>query len=120
MIIYHKSNSGRLIAELTENTEKITAAADIPDMIAEIGQNDCDALIINESSLNKDFFDLKTGFAGEILQKFSNYRVRLAITGDFSKYPGKSLRDFIRECNRGNLIFFVPSAGEALARLGQI
>ena len=120
MIKYQRSASGKLIAELTDNFLKIKETGDILDMIAEIGQNGCDALIINESSLDNDFFDLKTGFAGEILQKFSNYRIRLAITGDFSKYPGKSLKDFIRECNRGNLIFFVSSPGEALARLGQI
>ncbi len=118
MIKYYRSASGQVIAELTDETEKIVEVGDILDMIAEIGQNDCGALIIRDSALNKDFFDLKTGFAGEILQKFSNYRVRLAITGDFSKYPGKSLNDFIRECNRGNQIFFVPSAGEALIRLG--
>ena len=117
MIKYHKSASGKVIAELTDDTEKIKETGDILDMIAEIGQNDCNDLIIRDSALNKDFFDLKTGFAGEILQKFSNYRVRLAITGDFSKYPGKSLKDFIRECNRGNQIFFVPSAVEALISL---
>ena len=120
MIKYHKSASGKSIAELTNEAIKILEVGDILEMIAEIGQNDCYSLIIHDSAINKDFFDLKTGFAGEILQKFSNYRVRLAITGDFSRYPGKSLKDFIRECNRGNLIFFVPSAGEALARLGQI
>jgi len=118
MIKYINTASGKVIAELTDETEKIVEVGDILDMIAEIGQNDCGDLIICDSALNKDFFDLKTGFAGEILQKFSNYRVRLAITGDFSKYPGKSLKDFIRECNRGNQIFFVPSAGEALIRLG--
>ena len=120
MIKYNKSASGKLIAEMTDDVVKIIEAGDILDLIAEIGQNDCCDLIIHDSAINKDFFDLKTGFAGEILQKFSNYRVRLAITGDFSKYPGKSLKDFIRECNRGNLIFFVPSVGEAFSRLGQI
>ncbi len=118
MIKYHKSSTGKLIAELTDNKVKIAEVGDILDLIAEIGQHDCNAMIINESSLNKDFFDLKTRFAGEILQKFSNYRVQLAITGNFSKYPGKSLRDFIRECNRGNQIFFVASIPEALNRLG--
>ncbi len=117
MIKYHKTSSGKNVAELTDNTEKIAEVGDILDLIAETGQRDCNDIIINESSLNKDFFDLKTGFAGEILQKFSNYRIRLAITGDFSKYPGKSLGDFIRECNRGNQIFFVGSTPEALARL---
>lgn len=118
MIKYHKSSTGKLIAELTDNKVKIAEVGDILDLIAEIGQHGCNAMIINESSLNKDFFDLKTRFAGEILQKFSNYRVQLAITGNFSKYPGKSLRDFIRECNRGNQIFFVASIPEALNRLG--
>ena len=118
MLKYHKSASGKVIAELTDDAETIAGTGDILDLIADIGQNDCDSLIIRDSAINKNFFDLKTGFAGEILQKFSNYRFRLAITGDFSKYPGKSLRDFIWECNRGNLIFFVSSEEEALARLG--
>jgi hypothetical protein len=118
MIKYHKSASGKLIAELTDEAVKILEVGDILDLIAEVGENDCGDLIIHDTAINKKFFDLKTGFAGEILQKFSNYRVRLAITGDFSRYPGKSLKDFIRECNRGNLIFFVPSVREALARLG--
>ena len=38
--------------------------------------------------------------AGEILQKFSNYRVRLAIVGDFTPYSSKSIKDFIYESNK--------------------
>ena len=52
-------------------------------------------IIIKEKNIIPAFFDLKTGVAGEILQKFSNYDVQLAIVGDFSKYTSKSLRDFI-------------------------
>jgi hypothetical protein len=55
--------------------------------------------------------------AGEILQKFSNYRMRLAIVGDFSEYKSKSLRDFIRESNRTGTINFVGTIDEALLRL---
>lgn len=118
MIRYHKSASGKIIAELRDKELTIREIGDITDLIAGIVQNDCNDLIIHDTSLNKDFFDLTTGLAGDILQKFSNYQVRLAITGDFSKYPGKSLQDFIRECNRGNLIFFLPSVEDALLKLG--
>lgn len=52
--------------------------------------------------------------AGEILQKFSTYQVRLAIIGDFSKYTSKSLTDFIYESNKGKHINFVNSTTEAL------
>jgi hypothetical protein len=57
---------------------------------------------------------LRTGKAGEILQKFSNYRVQLAIVGDYSKYNSKSLTDFIYESNKGRNINFVNSMEEAL------
>ncbi|WP_083996437.1 DUF4180 domain-containing protein [Desulfosporosinus acididurans] len=54
----------------------------------------------------EDFFDLKTKLAGEILQKFVNYHVRIAIVGDFSGYKSKSLKDFIYESNNGKDVFF--------------
>jgi len=67
--------------------------------------------------INPDFFDLKTGFAGEILQKFSNYKVKLAIIGDFSSFTSKSLRDFILESNKHGHINFVSTIDEARVRL---
>jgi hypothetical protein len=66
------------------------------------------------------FFDLKNGIAGEILQKFSNYRVRLAVVGDFSKYTGKSVHDFIRESNKVRHISFVHSTEEAIKILSVV
>lgn len=44
----------------------------------------CDRIVIDKSLLSESFFDLKTGLAGEILQKFINYLVKIAIIGDFS------------------------------------
>ena len=36
-------------------------------------------LVVPEANLCPDFFNLRTGFAGEMLQKFVNYRAKLAI-----------------------------------------
>ena len=36
-------------------------------------------LILDEKELSPDFFDLKTGLAGQVLQKFVNYRTKLAV-----------------------------------------
>ena len=55
--------------------------------------------------------------AGEILQKFSNYRMKLAIIGEFEKYKSKSLKAFITESNRGNLIFFAPDRDATISRI---
>jgi hypothetical protein len=47
-------------------------------------------LVLDERNLTPDFFDLKTGFAGQVLQKFVNYRTKLAIiVRDASKYGGR-------------------------------
>lgn len=81
----------------------------------ETGEN---RFIISKDNLIEDFFDLRTKIAGEVLQKIINYRIKLAIIGDFSKYKSKSLRDFIYECNSGRDIFFVENESEALKLLG--
>ena len=61
--------------------------------------------------------DAQSGLAGEILQKFVNYQVKMAVYGDFSRYTSKPLRDFIYESNQGEHFWFVPTREEALRRL---
>lgn len=88
------------------------------DMIASAQyETDCDKFIVYKSCVVDDFFVLSTGIAGEILQKFINYRKKIAIVGDYSKYTSKPLKDFIYESNNGNSIYFVPSIEEALLKL---
>jgi hypothetical protein len=36
-------------------------------------------LILTESDLGPEFFDLRTGLAGELFQKLTNYRIRATI-----------------------------------------
>ena len=84
------------------------------NLLVNIYYQDFNKIIIHEKNIIPDFFNLKNGIAGEILQKFSNYRVRLAIIGEFSKYSSKSLDDFIRESNKSKHINFVSSLTEAI------
>lgn len=74
-------------------------------------------MIVYEHQLTPEFFDLKTGLAGDVLQKFSTYQVQLAIVGDFVKYTSRSLKDFIYESNKRKQINFVSSLAEALENL---
>jgi hypothetical protein len=64
-----------------------------------------------------DFFVLSSGIAGEVVQKFVNYGIRLAIVGDFSGCTSKPLRDFMYESNKGKHLYFVATVDEALERL---
>lgn len=74
-------------------------------------------LVIESSSLPARFFDLKTGFAGEVLQKVSTYRRRLVVIGDFSSVTSKSLNDFIRESNSTGQVVFARDVDQAIGLL---
>ena len=108
---------GVRIAEVKSAGIVIGQTQDALDLMANADYLGARKIMIREEHLDPAFFDLKTGMAGEILQKFTNYRVQLAIIGDFSKYPGKSIRDLIFESNRYGRINFVSSREEAIEKL---
>jgi len=110
--IIHKEQE-ETIAELTAGA-LISNGQDFLDIVMNLP---ADRVIIHKSILNEAFFELPSGVAGDILQKATNYQVRLAIVGNHSDYESKSLRDFIYESNKGNRIVFVNTITEALMRL---
>ena len=98
----------------------IRSAQDALDLIASARyETGCGALILPKEALDEDFFRLPTGLAGEVLQKFVNYQMRLAVVGDFSRYTSTNLLDFLGESNRGRSVCFVPTEAEALAWLSK-
>ena len=105
------------IAEVVAENVVINNVEEGVDLIGNAYYQGFDKVILYKKNVSSDFFDLKTGMAGEILQKFSNYRIRLVIVGDFSVYTSKSLHDFIRESNQGKLVNFLSSKEEAMGRL---
>lgn len=105
------------VAEVISDEIMIHSAQDGLDLLGNIYYQDFDRVILYEKNITPDFFDLKTKIAGDILQKFSNYRVQLAIVGDFSQYDSKSIKDFIFESNTTRHINFVETLEEALKKL---
>lgn len=105
------------IAEVISDKIIIQNTEDALDLLGNVYYQGFDKMIIHQENITADFFDLKNKMAGDILQKFSNYRVRLAIVGNFSKFESKSLKDFIYESNIGKQVNFVASLSEALSSL---
>ncbi len=101
-------------AELVADHLLINTIEDSTDLLGNLYYQGFDAIIMYQKNINPDFFELKTKMAGEILQKFSNARMKLTIIGDFAEVDSKSLRDFIYESNKGSLVNFVNSLEEAL------
>ncbi len=107
------------IAEIISPAVEIHDAQDALDLMADAGYQGAIGLVVRRENLVPGFFDLSTGIAGEILQKFSTYAFRLAIVGDFSTLPGKSLRDFIFESNKIGRVLFLGSVEEVMERWGK-
>lgn len=105
------------IAEIISENLVIETTEDGLDILGNVYYQGFDRMIIYEKNITPEFFDLKNGMAGEILQKFSNYRMRLAIVGDFSAYTSKSITDFMYESNNGKQVNFLNSVEEALGKL---
>lgn len=118
-IISHKTD-GLTFLEIRSEEQFINNVQDVLDLFGELYGQYYDGIILYERNITHDFFDLQTKLAGEILQKFSNYRIRLVIVGDWSKYTSRSLEAFITESNRGKTVNFSSSPTEALKLLSRI
>jgi hypothetical protein len=89
------------------------------DLVGDALGQGAEAVAIPAERLDERFFTLASGVAGEIAQKFVNYRLRLAIVGDIGEQLAASnaLRDFVRETNRGGQLWFVADLSELDGKL---
>jgi hypothetical protein len=83
-----------------------------------IGQR-AEIVVVPTERLTDDFFDLGTGTAEAIAQKFGTYRVRLAVVGDIEQRVAGSdrLAAYVDESNRGRAVWFSPTFDDFQARL---
>lgn len=103
--------NGTTVAELTDRDYLVRTSSDFLDLMAE---SPAAKIAIRKENLVEEFFDLKTGLAGEIMQKISNYGLHMGIIGDFTRYKSKSFRDFVYECNKTGQVVFVATLEEVI------
>jgi len=120
MEMYPINYCDKSIAVVTSNEILLSDVQSAVDFMMTVQhETGCNHLVINKSVISEDFFRLTTKLAGEILQKFINYNVKLPIVRDFSVYRSKSLKNYIYESNKGKDIFFVSDEKQAIAMLSR-
>lgn len=89
------------------------------DLLGEAWGAEADMVAVPVGRLAEGFLDLSTRIAGEVVQKFTNYRTRLIFVGDISAQTqaSRSLRDFVLESNRGRQVWFLNDRAELATRL---
>ncbi len=96
----------------------LRTGADALGLIYDPGSEAAEWIAVPAARLDPSFYDLRSGVAGEFVQKFVNYGRRLAIVGDISVELAQSgaLRDFVSESNRGRQVWFVADDDELSRR----
>lgn len=101
--------------------EKLASEQDAVDLIGEAMYSGAQMILVPVERLAEDFFQLKTGLAGQFIQKFVTYRQRLVVLGDISEHiaSSRALRDYVYETNRGDQVWFMANMQELDQRLNQ-
>ncbi|MQS15476.1 DUF4180 domain-containing protein [Streptomyces kaniharaensis] len=107
-----------MILRLPAEGAPIRTERDATDVIGDAFGHGAPWVVVPAARLHPDFFVLSTRVAGGIVQKFVNYRVGLVVLGDIADHVAASnaLRDFVRESNRGNQLWFLADEAELDAR----
>jgi len=110
---------GVRVLECAAEGARLRTDRDAVDLIGSAFEHRASLIVLPVERLGDDFFRLRTRIAGEIIQKFVNYRLRLVIVGDISRHLDESsaLRAFVNESNRGEHVWFLASLEELDSRL---
>ena len=100
---------------------RLASERDATDVIGDAFGGQAQMIALPVSRLSEDFLDLRTRIAGEVIQKFVTYGLRLAIVGDIAAplAASKALRDFVYESNRGRHVWFVADMDALAEKLAQ-
>jgi PadR family transcriptional regulator AphA len=109
--IIHNAGSCTCL-EVTDKSFIIESEQDAVDLAALCGENEASGLLVNSWNLDGKFFDLTTGLAGAVLQKFSNYRLTFAAVVPADKMTGR-FREMAIELNRGRQFRVLTERDEA-------
>jgi hypothetical protein len=104
---------------VVDGAAPIVGARALGDVLTAAFEARATTIAIATGRLDPAFFELRSGVAGEIVQRFANYRLRLAVVG---KLPGhalasRSFAGFVLEGNRGDGPWFAATLEELGERL---
>lgn len=95
-------NNNKKYIECISNNKELCSEQNISDVISICFQYDINKLILHSKILSEDFFNLKTGLAGIMLQKFINYHIKVALILNDEIILNERFKEMIMESNKGN------------------
>ena len=106
-------NGNQKYIELISAQSPLSTEQDAVDLVALSIEHNTNLLMIHNEALSEDFFKLRTGVAGGMLQKFVNYHIRtVAIIPNQLASKGR-FKEMVLEANKSNNFRVVGSREDA-------
>lgn len=104
------------VVEGMPGTRLLQSPEDVVDIIGTCFEHKAGSVLLYAENLTERFFDLSSGEAGAILQKFRNYHIRLAVVVSSGGSPQSDrFREMVAEERQGDdfRIFYDRDSAEA-------
>ncbi len=102
------------IVETVPDSGVIQSEEDALDLVAACGEFRSSRLLVHHENLAGDFYNLKSGLAGDVLLKFSNYHLRVAALIPAERIGEGRFAEFAMETNRGRQFRIFQNRQDAL------
>ena len=112
--------NGNKIIECLPEGGVIASENDALDVVALCGEHLSDRVLLHPTNLAPDFFQLRSGLAGAVLLKFTNYHIRAAAVLSPKLVSQGHFREFVMETNQGNQFRVFYDRELALKWLGNL
>jgi hypothetical protein len=113
--------SGQRCLLVAQDGPPLRTVSHVVDLIGDALSEGATVVAVPVSALDPSFFDLRSGFAGDVLQKAANYGIKFAVVGDVAEHAAASnaFRDLVVESRRSTSFFFEPELELLASRLAQ-
>lgn len=97
-----ETKNHKRVLHITESGTLLNQEQESLDIISLCAEHDVSTVLLEGPSLSENFLQLRTGVAGGILQKFTNYNIKAAaVVHEKQDYPLR-FQEMIKELERGN------------------
>lgn len=103
-LVEHAQNS---YIETQAGDGRIEKESDALDLIGGLAEYQIHRIMLHDADLSEDFYNLRTGLAGAVLQKFAQYSVKVAAVLPREKAEEGRFGEMVLEANRRNRLFHV-------------
>jgi DNA-binding PadR family transcriptional regulator len=104
---------GQKYIECLSGESKIESQKEALELVAICGEHNTRRLMLHQENLPDEFFQLRTGIAGDILQKLTNYRIKTAAIISPELVDQGRFREMALEANRGQSFRIFDNVKEA-------